>query len=92
MKISVFPKGELDAIVKQTLSVPAWIASVATLPIDGVELYSGMFDGANDDALAEVADCLAEHHLVMPMLCCVARLHPSRLRCSGQRSSTGSDG
>jgi len=69
VKISVFPKGELDAIVNQTLSVPAWIASVATLPIDGVELYSGMFDGANDDALAEVADCLAEHHLVMPMLC-----------------------
>ena len=70
MKISVFPKGELDAIiVEQSLSVTAWIAAVAALPIDGVELYAGMFDDADDRFIAEIAECLDDHHLTMPMLC-----------------------
>ncbi|WP_051299532.1 sugar phosphate isomerase/epimerase family protein [Arthrobacter castelli] len=78
MKISVFPKGELDAIVvERSLSVPAWIRSMSVLPIEGVELYSGMFDAGAPD-LAPVQDVLAETGLEMPMFCASPDFtHPS---------------
>jgi sugar phosphate isomerase/epimerase len=69
MKISLFPKGDLDAIVvDRSLTVPDWIRSVSVLAIDGVELYSGMFD-TNAPNLGPVHDVLAETGLEMPMFC-----------------------
>jgi sugar phosphate isomerase/epimerase len=51
------------------MSVFEWIKRAATLPIDGVELYSGMLLDKGEDFWDEVADCLSDHNLVMPMLC-----------------------
>lgn len=79
MKISVFPKGEADAIViHKTLTVFEWLDSVSTLPIDGVELYSRMFFGQDDSFVGQVGEVLDRHNLVMPMLCASPDFtHPS---------------
>lgn len=70
MRISVFPKGELDDIVlHKTLTVPEWIASVSVLPIEGVELYSRMFDAATERDLKVTTMALTDHGLTMPMFC-----------------------
>lgn len=70
MKISAFPKGELDDIVfERGITVLDWIETASTLPIEGVELYSRMFLGKGTDFQDAVADSLASHDLVMPMLC-----------------------
>jgi sugar phosphate isomerase/epimerase len=69
MKISAFPKGELDDIVAGKTSVFDWIERAATLPIEGVELYSGMLFDKGSDHLDRIAETLAAHGLVMPMLC-----------------------
>jgi sugar phosphate isomerase/epimerase len=79
MKISVFPKGEADAIVvHKTLSVFDWLDSIATLPIDGVELYSRMFFGQDASFVERIGDALGRLNLVMPMLCASPDFtHPS---------------
>ena len=43
MRISVFPKGELDAIIKRDLTVFDWIEMSKALPAEGLELHSAMF-------------------------------------------------
>lgn len=69
MRISVFPKGELDDIVVRGALTPGeWIRSMFALPIQGVELYSGMFDPENPD-LGEVTEVLEETGLQVPMFC-----------------------
>ena len=61
MRISVFPKGELDAIcVHRTMSVLDWIDLAGLLPIEGVELYSGMFTDASDGFVDDVGAALAD--------------------------------
>ncbi|GAA5198118.1 sugar phosphate isomerase/epimerase [Rugosimonospora acidiphila] len=70
MRISVFPKGELDALVRyRTMTVFDWIAQARQLPVDGLELYSGMFpeDGSVD--LDAVGEALSDAGFDMPMLC-----------------------
>lgn len=70
MRISAFPKGELDDIVlERGITVLDWIETASTLPIEGVELYSRMFFGKGTSLQDAVADSLAAHDLVMPMLC-----------------------
>ncbi|MBN9152165.1 MAG: sugar phosphate isomerase/epimerase [Micrococcales bacterium] len=70
MRISVFPKGEVDAIaVHRTMTVFDWIAQARVLPIEGLELYSGMFWETDDAFVDRVGDALAEAGFEMPMLC-----------------------
>jgi sugar phosphate isomerase/epimerase len=70
VRISVFPKGQLDSlIVQRTLTVFDWITMARALPIDGLELYSRMFDDASDDFVDRVGDALDAAGLEMPMLC-----------------------
>lgn len=78
MRISIFPKGELDAIVRDgTLNPEQWIAQAAELPIEGVELYSRFFPSAVPDTVSRIGDALARHELQMPMLCASPDLaHP----------------
>jgi sugar phosphate isomerase/epimerase len=78
MRISVFPKGELDAlVVDHTLTVFDWITMVRALPIEGVELYSGMFTDTSEAAVDRVGDALAAAGFAMPMLCASPDLaHP----------------
>ena len=70
MRISVFPKGELGALVAKTMTLFEWIDLAATLPIEGLELYSRFFDGESYDFVAQVGDALAAAELAMPMMCC----------------------
>lgn len=68
MRISVFPKGDLDAImVHRTKTAAEWIREMSTLPIEGVELYAPMLEVPG--VLDEVKAALAETGLAAPMLC-----------------------
>ena len=69
MRISIFPKGEMDAILDGSLSLFTWIEQAADLPIDGVELYSRFFLDKPDSFVDEVGEALEQAGLVMPMLC-----------------------
>jgi sugar phosphate isomerase/epimerase len=70
MRISVFPKGDLDAmVVHKTMTVFDWIEKAKVLPAEGLELYSGMFWETGDDFVGRVADSLEEAGFEMPMLC-----------------------
>ncbi|MFT4220901.1 MAG: sugar phosphate isomerase/epimerase family protein [Microbacterium sp.] len=68
MRISIFPKGELEALVEGTLELDEWIARAAELPIEGVELYSRFL--SDDSAVDRARAALDAHGLAMPMLCC----------------------
>ncbi len=49
MRISVFPKGDLDAlVVHKTMTIFDWIEKAKVLPAEGLELYSGMFTETSD--------------------------------------------
>jgi len=70
MRISIFPKGEVDDIaVHRTMTVFEWITQVKDLPIEGLELYSGMFWETTDEFVDRVGDALSEVGFQMPMLC-----------------------
>jgi len=70
MRISVFPKGELDALVAKSMSVLDWIHIASTLPIEGLELYSRFFDNESESFVEQVGDALAQTELSLPMMCC----------------------
>jgi sugar phosphate isomerase/epimerase len=70
MRISVFPKGDLDAIVvHHTMTVFDWIAHARQLKIEGLELYSRMFDDTSRSFVDRVGDALAAADFEMPMFC-----------------------
>ncbi|WP_261164613.1 sugar phosphate isomerase/epimerase [Microbacterium sp. Marseille-Q6965] len=70
MRISVFPKGDLAALSdSRTMTVFEWIEKAASLPADGLELYSGMFWQSDDDYLDAIGEALAKEGFEMPMLC-----------------------
>jgi sugar phosphate isomerase/epimerase len=70
MRISVFPKGDLSALSdSRTMTVFEWITKAASLPADGLELYSGMFWQSDDDHLDAIGEALAAEGFEMPMLC-----------------------
>lgn len=70
MRISVFPKGDLDAIAThRTMSVFDWIEKARSLPAEGLELYSGMFWQTDDDFVDKVGEHLVAAGFEMPMLC-----------------------
>jgi hypothetical protein len=59
MRISVFPKGQLDAlVVDRTLTAFDWITMAKVLPIEGLELYSRMFDDTSDSFVDRVGEAL----------------------------------
>lgn len=70
MRISVFPKGDLSALSEsRTMTVFEWVRKAASLPADGLELYSGMFWQSDDDYLDAIGEALAAEGFEMPMLC-----------------------
>jgi sugar phosphate isomerase/epimerase len=70
MRISVFPKGELEALVAKTMSLFDWIDIASTLPIEGLELYSRFFDDEEASFAGQVGEALHAGGLTMPMMCC----------------------
>lgn len=69
MRISVFPKGEMEAISAGRMTVFEWIEQVGDLPIEGVELYSGFFIDKPDSFVDDVAAAVHGAGFEMPMLC-----------------------
>jgi sugar phosphate isomerase/epimerase len=70
VRISVFPKGDIRAIVEtRTMTVFDWIDKAQTLRIEGLELFSGMFAETDDASVDRVAEALAAADFEMPMLC-----------------------
>lgn len=70
MRICVFPKGDLDALVRhRTMTVFDWIERARQLPVEGLELYSGMFPKYGDVDLDRVGQALSDAGFEMPMLC-----------------------
>lgn len=70
MRISVFPKGDLDALsVKRTMTVFEWITKAGRLPADGLELYSGVFWQTDQDYFDAIGEALQVEGFEMPMLC-----------------------
>jgi sugar phosphate isomerase/epimerase len=70
-KLAAFPKAYMDALcVTGEMSLTEWITLAATLDIDGLEMYAGIADLA-DEANWEPARRQAEDlGLSIPMLCC----------------------
>jgi sugar phosphate isomerase/epimerase len=70
MRISVFPKGDLDALcVDRTMTIFDWIDKARALPVEGLELYSRMFTSTDDAYVDRVGASLADAGFEMPMLC-----------------------
>ena len=70
MRISVFPKGDLDAlVVERSMTVFDWITKARTLPVEGLELYSGMFWQTDRGFVDSVGDALRDADFEMPMFC-----------------------
>ncbi len=70
MRVSVFPKGDLDALaVKRSMTIFEWIEKAKQLPADGLELYSGMFWQTDDVFVSRVKEDLDAAGFEMPMLC-----------------------
>lgn len=70
MRISVFPKGDLDALaLHRTMTVFDWIEKAKVLPAEGLELYGGMFWQTDDDFVDQVGEHLAAAGFEMPMMC-----------------------
>lgn len=64
------PKCFMDQICfERSMSLIEWIDLGATLPVDGLELYSGFFQTGDDDEIHRVRAALDRHRLSMPMLC-----------------------
>jgi len=67
MRTSVFSNGQLDAlVVDRILTVFDWITMANVLPIEGLELYSRMFDDSSDSFVDRVGDALQAANLEMP--------------------------
>src|SRR5689334_6214475 len=70
MPLAVFPKCFLDALcVTRSMSVTQWLDLAASLPVDGVELYSGFLNPADPEKLDSIHRQIRERRLAMPMLC-----------------------
>lgn len=69
--LAVFPKFCLDDLcVHKTMKLTTWIEMAAQLDIDGLELYCGIPELADESRWDEFRDCAERHGLEFPMMCC----------------------
>lgn len=70
-KLAVFPKAWMDPLcVDGAMSLDEWIDLAATLPIDGLEFYSGFLDLRDPSRWTTYRRRIEDHGLTMPMMCC----------------------
>src|SRR5699024_1904467 len=70
MRISAFPKGDLPALaIERSMTVFEWIEKAKALPVEGLELYSGMFWQTDTPFVDSVGEALTDAGFEMPMLC-----------------------
>lgn len=71
MKLAAFPKCFMDQlVVDRTMTVFEWIEMAASLPVDGLEMYSGFLTSLEPAYLSRVRETIERRNLTMPMLCC----------------------
>lgn len=71
MKLAAFPKCFMDQlVVDHTMTVFDWIEMSASLPVDGLEMYSGFLESTEPAYLHCVREAIERHDFAMPMLCC----------------------
>lgn len=69
-RVAAFPKCYMDELcITRSMSLFDWIAQAATLGVAGLEMYPGFFASFDPTYLAAVKAALAQHNLLMPMLC-----------------------
>ncbi len=69
-RLAVFPKCFMDDLcVKGTMTVYEWIDLASTLPVQGLEFYTGFLPEDRRE-LERIRDALRRKKLEMPMLCC----------------------
>jgi len=69
-RLAVFPKCFMDDLcVKGTMTVYEWIDLASTLPVQGLEFYTGFLPEERLE-LERIRDALRRKKLEMPMLCC----------------------
>jgi len=69
-RLAVFPKCFMDDLcVKGTMTVYEWIDLASTLPVQGLEFYTGFLPEERRE-LERIRDTLRRKKLEMPMLCC----------------------
>ncbi len=69
-RLAVFPKCFMDDLcVKGTMTVYEWIDLASTLPVQGLEFYTGFLPEDRRE-LGRIRDALRRKKLEMPMLCC----------------------
>jgi len=68
-RLSVFPKGFLDAIYDRRMSVFEWIELAGTLDVDGVELNPLFLEAYDSRYLARVRAEADRRGLALPMFC-----------------------
>jgi len=69
-RLAVFPKCFMDDLcVKGTMTVYEWVDLASTLPVQGLEFYTGFLPEDRRE-LERIRDALRRKTLEMPMLCC----------------------
>jgi hypothetical protein len=70
VQLAAFPKCYLDdIIVHKTMTLFDWIAQAAQLGVDGLELHSLFFEGADEAFEARVCAACNAAGLARPMMC-----------------------
>jgi sugar phosphate isomerase/epimerase len=70
VRLAAFPKCYLDdIIVHKTMTLFEWIAQAARLGVDGLELHSLFFEGADEAYVARVCAACDAAGLARPMMC-----------------------
>jgi sugar phosphate isomerase/epimerase len=69
--LAAFPKAYLDDLcVTGDMSLGQWFELVASLEVDGTELYAGALELADPENWPKVRSAAGELGLALPMLCC----------------------
>lgn len=77
--LAAFPKAYMQALCKDgTMQLREWLDLAATLPIDGVEWYSGFLEMKDPAQWAPLRKAAKDRGLSIPMMCCSPDFtHPS---------------
>lgn len=70
-KLAAFPKAFMDPlVVERSMTVRQWIQMASTLPIDGLEFYSGFWEMEDRKFWPQARSMAEDKGLAIPMLCC----------------------
>lgn len=69
-KVAAFPKGYFDQLIaRESMTIEDWVRRAPALGVEGVELYPGFLERADDSYLAELRACAEDAGVELPMMC-----------------------